>query len=83
MYNFVKKDLNISKGLVADPMKVIELEEYRKARRIKELSKEDISTWSARERLVEHLKEKLRQRLRERMRLEELKKKQSEPPTKK
>ena len=64
-------------------MKVIELEEYRKAKRIQEISKEDISTWSARERLVEHLKEKLRQRLRERMRLQKLEEKKSEPPTKK
>ena len=64
-------------------MKVISLEEYRRAKRIQEVPEEEKSTSPARERLVEHLKEKLRQRLRERMRLEELKKKQSEPPTKK
>jgi len=55
-------------------MKVISLEEYRRAKRIKEIS----------ERLRPHLKAllkaKLRQRLRERKRLQE---KQSEPPTKK
>ena len=64
-------------------MKVISLEEYRRAKRIQEVSEEKEDSWPARERLVEHLKEKLRQRLRERMRLEELKKKQSKPPTKK
>ena len=61
-------------------MKVISLEEYRKAKKIQEVLEEKEGFWPARERLVEHLKEKLRQRLRERMRLEELKKKQSEPP---
>ncbi|HUV59428.1 MAG TPA: hypothetical protein VMW09_04875 [Desulfatiglandales bacterium] len=56
-------------------MKVINLQEYRKTKRIQGVS--------AREIYKEAYKEKLRQRLRERMRLEELKEKQSEPPTKK
>jgi len=56
-------------------MQVISLEEYRKSKRIQEVS--------TREKLVNLYAEKLRQRLRERMRLEELKEKQSEPPTKK
>ena len=56
-------------------MKIISLEEYRKAKRIQGVS--------TREKLVDLLAERLRVRLRERMRLEELKKKQSEPPTKK
>jgi len=64
-------------------MKIISLEEYRKAKRIQDVSEEKEDSWPARERLVEHLKEKLRQRLRERMRLEELKEKPPEPPTKK
>jgi len=64
-------------------MKVISLEEYRKAKRIQEVPEKQENVESAKEKLKKHLKEKLRQRLRERMRLEELKKKQSEPPTKK
>jgi len=54
-------------------MKVISLEEYRKSKRIQGVS--------TREKLVNILVERLSQRLRVRMRLEELKKKQSEPPT--
>ena len=57
------------------PMDVISLDEYRRTGRIQIVT--------AREIYKQAYKEKLRQRLRERMRLEELKKKQSEPPTKK
>ena len=64
-------------------MKIISIEAYKKAKRIKELSEEKEDLWPARERLIEHLKEKLRQRLRERMRLQELEEKKPEPPTKK
>lgn len=55
-------------------MVVISLAEYRKTKRIQYVT--------ARERYKQVLKERLRQRLRERMRLEELKDKQPEPPTK-
>jgi len=64
-------------------MKVIELEEYRKANRIQGVLKKQENVESTREKLVNLLVEKLSQRLRKRMRLEELKEKQSEPPTKK
>ncbi|HUV58822.1 MAG TPA: hypothetical protein VMW09_01770 [Desulfatiglandales bacterium] len=64
-------------------MQVISLEEYRKAKRIQEVSEKQENAESTREKLVNLYAEKLRQRLRERMRLQELEKKQSEPPTKK
>lgn len=78
----VKKELNISKRGVADPMRVISLEEYRKSHKphkIK-LTKEQISE-RLRPTLKALLKAKLRIRLRERMRLQELEEKQSKPPT--
>ena len=64
-------------------MKIISLEEYRKAKKIQEVSEKQENVESTRDKLVNLLAERLRQRLRRRMRLEELKKKQSEPPTKK
>jgi len=68
-------------------MKIISLEAYKKAKRIKELLEEKEEFWPAKERLLNYLVEKdkkeLRQRLRERMRLQELEEKQPEPPTKK
>ena len=64
-------------------MQIISLEEYRKSKRIQEIPEKQENVESAKERLKTHLKKKLRPRLCERMRLEELKKKQSEPPTKK
>ena len=64
-------------------MKVISLEEYRKAKRIQEVSEEKENVESTREKLVKLYAEKLRVRLRERMRLQKLEEKQSEPPTKK
>jgi len=64
-------------------MKVISLQEYRNTKRIQEVSEKQELVESTRDKLVNLYAEKLRQRLRERMRLEELKEKQSEPPTKK
>ncbi|HUV58514.1 MAG TPA: hypothetical protein VMW09_00185 [Desulfatiglandales bacterium] len=64
-------------------MQVISLEEYRRAKRIQGVIKKHEILKSAREAYKEAFKEELRKRLRERMRLEELKKKQSEPTTKK
>ena len=64
-------------------MKIISLEEYRKAKKIQEVSEKQENVESTRDKLVNLLAERLRQRLRRRMRLEELKKKQSDPPTKK
>ena len=65
-------------------MKVINLEEYRRSHKPHKmkLTKEQIRK-RLEPTLKALLKEKLWIRLRERMRLEELKKKQSEPPTKK
>lgn len=62
-------------------MKVVKLEEYRKAKRIQEVPEKQENLESPKEKLKELLKEKLRQRLRERKRLQELEEKQSEPPT--
>ena len=65
-------------------MKVINLDEYRKAHKPPKmkLTKEQISK-RLRPILQPLLEEKLRVRLRERKRLQELEEKQSEPPTKK
>ena len=64
-------------------MKVIRLEEYRKSKRIQEVSEEKEIVESTRDKLVNLLAERLRVRLRERMRLEELRDKQSKTRTKK
>jgi len=48
-------------------MKVINLEEYRRAKRIQEVAKKQRDIWPAREKLKNHLKEILRKRLREKM----------------
>jgi len=64
-------------------MKVVKLEEYRRAKRIQEVSEKKEHVASTRERLVDLLAERLRVRLRERMRLQKLEEKQSKPPTKK
>lgn len=64
-------------------MKVISLEEYRKAKRIQGVPEKQEHVESTRDKLVNLLVEKLSQRLRRRMRLQELEEKQSEQPTKK
>ena len=67
--------LSTKRNPTKKPMKVVELEEYRRAKRIQGVS--------AREIYKEAYKEKLRKRLRKRLNLPEPKEKQSEPPTKK
>ena len=64
-------------------MKVIKLEEYRKAKRIQEVSEKQEHVELTRKKLVEIYAEKLRRALRKRMRLQKLEEKQSGPPTKK
>ena len=64
-------------------MKVVKLEEYRRAKRIQEVSEKQEHVESTRDKLVKLYAEKLRVRLWERMRLQKLEEKQSEPPTKK
>lgn len=75
--------LSTKRSPTKKPMKVISLEEYRKAKRIQVVLKKQENVESTRDKLVNLLAEKLRQRLRKRMRLQELEKKQSKPPTKK
>jgi len=49
-------------------MKIIDLEEYRRARSIQELSDKQKNLWPAKERLMKHFLERLRTRLRAKLR---------------
>jgi len=51
-------------------MKVVELKEYRKAKRIQGVSEEKEDAWPVRYRQINYLVEELRVRLSERMRLQ-------------
>jgi len=60
-------------------MKVISLDEYRRAKRIQEVPEKQKNVGSTREKLVNQLSEKLRQRLRMRMSLINSQTKSSKP----